>query len=109
MGGVAELPAGCRVVLLAEQADVVAQVEQPGERLPRLPAGDQAAQPLRIGGGEGLGGGWAVAGVVPADHGRQVRETPQEILDRRFALGEIDAVEYRRARAHLTGRDPGPS
>ncbi|GGR74214.1 hypothetical protein GCM10010169_17590 [Micromonospora fulviviridis] len=54
---------------------------------------------------------WAVARAIqrPGDNGRQVRETPQEILDRRFALGEIDAVEYRRARAHLAGRDPDPS
>ncbi|MET7808816.1 SHOCT domain-containing protein [Micromonospora chersina] len=54
---------------------------------------------------------WAVARLVqrPADHGRQVRETPQEILDRRFALGEIDAEEYGRARAHLAGRHPDQS
>lgn len=54
---------------------------------------------------------WAVARFVqrPAETGRQVRETPQEILDRRFALGEIDAQEYRRARVHLAGRDPDQS
>ncbi|MFG2109670.1 SHOCT domain-containing protein [Micromonospora chersina] len=54
---------------------------------------------------------WAVARLVarPADHGRQVRETPQEILDRRFALGEIDAEEHERARAHLAGRQPESS
>ncbi|MEW2331502.1 SHOCT domain-containing protein [Micromonospora chersina] len=51
---------------------------------------------------------WAVARLVqrPAGHGRQVRETPQEILDRRYALGEIDAEEHGRARAHLAGRHP---
>ncbi|MEU5531096.1 SHOCT domain-containing protein [Micromonospora chersina] len=54
---------------------------------------------------------WAVARLVhrPADQGRQVRETPQEILDRRFALGEIDAEEHGRARAHLAGRHPDQS
>ncbi|MFR9780971.1 SHOCT domain-containing protein [Micromonospora sp. MS34] len=56
---------------------------------------------------------WAVIGLVQCsgggEHGRQGRETPQEILDRRFALGEIDADEYRQARAHLAGREPGSS
>ncbi|MGW4156923.1 SHOCT domain-containing protein [Micromonospora chersina] len=54
---------------------------------------------------------WAVARLVqrPADPGRQGRETPQEILDRRFALGEIDAEEHGRARAHLAGRHPDRS
>jgi len=37
------------------------------------------------------GGGWG--GGRP--------ETPEEILDRRFALGEIDAEQYRRAREEL--------
>lgn len=31
------------------------------------------------------------------------RETPLQILDRRFAAGEIDADEYKRARDLLTG------
>lgn len=56
---------------------------------------------------------WAVTRLVrrPGDgeRDRQGRETPQEILDRRFALGEIDADEYRQARAHLAGREPGSS
>ena len=54
---------------------------------------------------------WAVIRLVQrsGEHGRQGRETPQEILDRRFALGEIDADEYRQARAHLAGREPGSS
>ena len=54
---------------------------------------------------------WAVIRLVrpPGDgeRGRQHRETPQEILDRRFASGEIDAEAYRQARAHLAGREPG--
>ena len=34
-----------------------------------------------------------------------MRETPLQILDRRFAAGEIDADQYRKARQLLT---PGP-
>lgn len=41
---------------------------------------------------------------VPAHPGR---ETPQEILDRRFASGEIDAETYVRARDLLAGRSSG--
>lgn len=37
------------------------------------------------------------------------RETPQEILDRRFALGEIDADTYRQSRQHLSSREAGSS
>lgn len=37
------------------------------------------------------------------------RETPQEILDRRFASGEIDADTYAETRARLAGREPGSS
>lgn len=33
------------------------------------------------------------------------RETPQEILDRRFASGEIDTDAYTQAKAHLAGQD----
>jgi putative membrane protein len=58
---------------------------------------------------------WAVIRLVQRPSswqggpGPQGRETPQEILDRRFARGDIDAEEYRQARAHLAGREPGPS
>lgn len=34
----------------------------------------------------------------------QRRETPLEILDRRFASGEIDAAAYDEARTRLSGR-----
>jgi putative membrane protein len=34
----------------------------------------------------------------PVDHGAARRESPQEILDRRFASGEIDAATYAQAR-----------
>ncbi len=52
---------------------------------------------------------WAVLQVVRrvGDHGRPHRETPQEILDRRFASGEIDADTYTEARERLAGRTPG--
>lgn len=54
---------------------------------------------------------WAVMRLVrrpdDGERGRQHRETLQEILDRRFASGEIDADAYRQARAHLAGREPG--
>ena len=51
---------------------------------------------------------WAIVRLVQRhDGGRgwHGRETPQEILDRRFASGEINAEEYRQARAHLSGRE----
>ncbi len=54
---------------------------------------------------------WAVVRLVqrPADreYGTGARrETPQEILDRRYASGEIDTDTYTQARAHLAGRQP---
>jgi putative membrane protein len=54
---------------------------------------------------------WAVVRLAqrPGDSGytqQPRRETPQEILDRRFALGEIDVDTYTEARAHLAGRNP---
>ena len=47
---------------------------------------------------------WAVTRLLPSSgqSGQQLRaESPEEILDRRFAGGEIDAEEYRRARHAL--------
>jgi putative membrane protein len=38
--------------------------------------------------------------------GQAPRETPQEILDRRFASGEIDEQAYMRAHDTLAGRRP---
>ncbi|MFD8376293.1 SHOCT domain-containing protein [Streptomyces sp. NPDC059688] len=35
------------------------------------------------------------------------RETPEEILDRRFASGEIDADAYTEARERLAAHKPG--
>ncbi|MFE3638343.1 SHOCT domain-containing protein [Streptomyces sp. NPDC059168] len=54
--------------------------------------------------GDGRGGGTA-QGWTP---GGPPRETPEEILDRRFAAGEIDAGAYRDAREHLASYRPGP-
>jgi putative membrane protein len=56
---------------------------------------------------------WAVVKLVqhPADGGAEQprRETPLEILDRRFASGEIDAEAYRQARDTLAGKEPRSS
>jgi putative membrane protein len=52
---------------------------------------------------------WAVVALIPGtragDNGR--RETPEQILDRRFALGELDAEQYRRARDELAAAGRG--
>jgi putative membrane protein len=46
---------------------------------------------------------WALVALLPGrravDQGRA--ERPEEILDRRFASGEIDVEQYRRARDEL--------
>jgi putative membrane protein len=46
---------------------------------------------------------WAVVTLLPGSRAgtRGQPETPEEILDRRFALGELDAEQYRRAREEL--------
>jgi putative membrane protein len=60
---------------------------------------------------------WAVAalarpgdrGSAPTSFGQPRRETPQEILDRRFASGDIDVDAYVQARDRLAGKAPGSS
>jgi putative membrane protein len=56
---------------------------------------------------------WAVVRLAgrPADRAADQprRETPQEILDRRFASGEIDADAHTQARDRLAGRQPSSS
>ncbi|QDP83619.1 SHOCT domain-containing protein [Nocardia otitidiscaviarum] len=49
---------------------------------------------------------WAAVTLTQRSSDRTTphRETPSEILDRRFASGEIDAKTYAEARAQLTGR-----
>jgi putative membrane protein len=50
---------------------------------------------------------WGVTRLLPAggrgpDAGAPRAETPEEILDRRFALGEIDEEAYQRQRTQIT-------
>jgi putative membrane protein len=55
---------------------------------------------------------WAVIRLTqrPSNQaGAPRQETPWEILDRRFASGEIDAETYRRARDTLAGKRPDQS
>ena len=53
--------------------------------------------------------GVLVAWLLPGarDRGRGRPDTAEEILDRRFALGEIDAEQYRKAREELAAAHPG--
>jgi putative membrane protein len=46
---------------------------------------------------------WAAVALLPGRRtaGPAGSERPEEILDRRFALGEIDAEQYRRAHDEL--------
>jgi putative membrane protein len=43
--------------------------------------------------------GWVILALVPGIRART--ETPEEILDRRFALGELDAEQYQRVSEEL--------
>ena len=47
---------------------------------------------------------WAVVRLLPArrDGGDRDQDSPEDILDRRFARGEIDAETYQAQRAVLT-------
>lgn len=82
---------------------------------------------MMMGNGWGMGaGGWiflgvfwlaviglivrAVGGLPPGPgRGGQARQpTALEILDRRFALGELDVEQYRRAREVLVGHPAEP-
>lgn len=45
---------------------------------------------------------WAITALLPRGGSATGRgESAEEILDRRFALGEIDAEQYRRSREEL--------
>jgi putative membrane protein len=46
---------------------------------------------------------WALAALLPrsGSNARNRTESPEEILARRYALGEIDAEQYRQAREEL--------
>ncbi|WP_432072757.1 SHOCT domain-containing protein [Streptomyces wuyuanensis] len=58
---------------------------------------------------------WAVIRLTQQSSGRRdaadprktARETPEEILDRRFASGEIDPDSYAEARKRLAVHRPG--
>ena len=52
---------------------------------------------------------WAVGALLPGSRpgGAGQPEAPEEILDRRFARGEIDVEQYRQARAELIGTRAG--
>jgi putative membrane protein len=53
---------------------------------------------------------WGVTRLLPSGRGPDVgarRETPEEILDRRFAVGEIDAETYQRMRTELASGRAG--
>lgn len=58
---------------------------------------------------------WAVVRLIqpsgrqegPVGHDRERRESPQEILDRRFAAGEIDLETYSQTRDRLASRGRG--
>jgi putative membrane protein len=53
---------------------------------------------------------WAVTRLLPSSgtrDGGDRAEVPEEILDRRFASGEIDAEEYQRVRDQLAATRAG--
>ena len=55
---------------------------------------------------------WGVTRLLPTggrgpDAGPRRAETPEEILDRRFALGEIDGEAYQRMRTEITSARTG--
>ena len=56
---------------------------------------------------------WAVVRFIQPGGGNKpvqpLRETPMEILDRRYAHGDIDDDAYTTARARLSGRELGAS
>lgn len=53
---------------------------------------------------------WLVTWLTRRDKsgGMTKGETPRQILDRRFASGEIDATAYAQARRLIEGHAPGP-
>lgn len=50
---------------------------------------------------------WAAMALLPGNRrvGPERRESAREILDRRFAAGELDVEQYRRAREELSAPD----
>lgn len=54
-------------------------------------------------------GVWTVARITRGQEKPPIGESPRQILDRRFASGEIDAEHYADARRILEGRATGTS
>lgn len=48
-------------------------------------------------------GVWFVTRLTQGDRASGQQETPRQILDRRFALGEIDASDYAKTRRLIDG------
>jgi len=48
-------------------------------------------------------GVWFVTRLTQGDRTSRQQETPRQILDRRFALGEIDASDYAKTRRLIDG------
>lgn len=51
-------------------------------------------------------GVWLVTWLTRTDKSIPKEETPRQILDRRLAAGEIDAVAYAQARRLIEGHSP---
>lgn len=49
---------------------------------------------------------WLVTRVIGKNGSSSVQETPRQILDRRYASGEIDAAAYAQARKLIEGKTP---
>lgn len=49
---------------------------------------------------------WLVTWLTRKDRSIPSEETPRQILDRRFAKGEIDAAAYAQARRLIEGHSP---
>lgn len=49
---------------------------------------------------------WLVTWLTRRDKSVPREETPRQILDRRFAAGEIDAAAYAQARRLIEGHSP---
>lgn len=49
---------------------------------------------------------WLIVRSVAKDKTGPMHETPRQVLDRRFASGEIDAEAYKQARSLIEGKIP---
>ncbi|MEU9605039.1 hypothetical protein [Streptomyces sp. NPDC048057] len=70
-------------------------------RLANRPDGREPQQPPQWGSGRGPSNG-------PPPQEPPRRDSPEEILDRRFAMGEMDADAYAEARRRLAEHRTGP-